>query len=333
MTQDEVVRLAGGFIYQGQILRGIVEETHISWVILTARYAFKLKKPLRLSFLDFSDLSARRAACEKELRLNRRFSDIYLDVAPLRATSAGWMFGGEGGRVVDYAVVMKRMQSSKRMDVLLAAGRVNQQQMFRLATRVARFHAEAELVDRPFDAHAMREAFNDIGGIGEVTRSHTGPDGKAIVERAIQWSDAFIGRHEPRFALRASLGFRRDVHGDLHAANIFMYAEPVIFDCIEFNDTFRQIDILDEVAFLCMDVESYGESRLADAFRDRYLSLSGAMQSAEDEAIFLYYKCYRANVRAKVHALAAAQAGEATTRGQHLDRFRRYLSLIQRYIA
>lgn len=328
MNDRQVEALASSGFYSRDRLHGVVEETHISWVILTPRYAFKIKKPLKFSFLDFTTASRRRKYCERELELNRRFSHIYLDVLPVKREAASWRIGNGPGKTVDYAVMMKRMKSSKRMDILLKSGRVDDTHMLALAREVSSFHRRAEVIHSVVEQRKMRRMFNDIRAIAPFT-----PSGyRQIITRAIEWSNSFIKVHGARFRQRVETGFRRDVHGDLHSGNIFLYRQPVIFDCIEFNDDFRHIDVLDEIAFFCMDMEAHGKGRLAAVFLREYRKRFSCFKTREDLAIFNYYKCYRANVRAKVSALAAAQEADPAARRPLIAKGRRYLKLMDRYM-
>ncbi|MEX1238909.1 MAG: hypothetical protein WEB30_04300, partial [Cyclobacteriaceae bacterium] len=114
--------------------------------------------------------------------------------------------------------------------------------------------------------------------------------------------------------------------------NIFLYQHPVIFDCIEFNDAYRQIDVLDEVAFFCMDLEAHDQDKLSEKFVSEYSKRFSCFQQGEDRKIFNYFKCYRANVRAKVHALAAIQERDAAPFSRHAERVKAYVCLMARYM-
>ncbi len=152
MSENEVKILASGGRYGNHMLQGRIEETHISWVILTKKYAFKIKKPLKLSFLDFSTLRKRKTFCHKELQLNRRFSPIYLNVSPVLRNNGMWMIGQGEGKIVDYAVVMKRLDVTKRMDKFLREKKVRRDHIMSLAKLIASFHSEAAVTKIPFSA-------------------------------------------------------------------------------------------------------------------------------------------------------------------------------------
>lgn len=331
MKEHDVKELALHGTFQNGPLRGSLEETHISWVILAKAYAFKLKKPVKLPFLDFSTLALRKHFCERELTLNSRFTDIYLDVLPVRLDNGDWHIGGEGGEITDYAVQMRRLQESKRMDKVLRRGQVLPSYIHSLAKVVASFHLKAAIIKAPFDIGEARKTFNDIISIRDLISDKLGISFVEIIDESIQWSNNFLDMHAKRFQERIDEGFRRDVHGDLHSGNIFLYQAPVLFDCIEFNDAFRHIDVLYEIAFLCMELEVLGHNELTDGFISAYTEVFQCFDAEEDKEIFSYYKCLRANVRAKVHCMSALQLRDAVEIESHIVEIRKYLMMIKKY--
>jgi uncharacterized protein len=332
MTAAEVNELARGASFKGQWSKGTVEETHISWVVLTGDYVFKIKKPLKLSFLDFSTLELRRHFCERELELNSRFSHIYLSVEPIRKMGETWQVGDGRGELVDYAVVMKRMAIPKRLDNRVKKNDVPEGRMRAVARKIALFHRQAHKVYIPFDLAVARDTFNDLSSVGQIIFAKLDATFFDLIPDAIRWSDEFLERHASRFQQRIDQGLKRDVHGDLHTGNIFLYADPVVFDCIEFNDQYRQIDVLYEIAFLCMDLEASGHRHLAQVFLEEYKIHFPAFQSPEDELLFVYFKALRANIRAKVHAMSASQSRDAEVAHAHIQDMRRYLCLMNAII-
>lgn len=332
MREGDIRTLCERGLYSGTEINGSLEETHISWVILGSRYVFKIKKPVRLSFLDFSSLEKRKKFCKKEVLLNSRFSDIYLGVVAVRRFQGVLTLGEEEGKLMDYAVMMKRMNSAKRMDHLLRAGKVNHSMMLSLANSVADFHKRAEVIAAPFDDAFARQSFADIESIFPLVAKAFGDKYSRLLARSISWNKDILRTYRKRFQGRVDAGYRRDLHGDLHSRNVFLYKKPVIFDCIEFNDVYRQIDVIDEVAFFCMDLEALAKRRLADVFKKAYARQMSCFETAEDEMIFKYYKCYRANVRAKVNGLAAS--GETSPSGvEHLlNEVKKYLHLMEEYM-
>jgi len=318
--------------YEGKPIKGVLEETNISWVILSRSHAFKIKKDIKLSFLDYSTLGLRKKYCEKELELNRRFSSIYLSVQPIIYFKDQFTIGEGVGEKVDYAVCMKRMRSGKRMDVLLTQNKVDPNRISLLAKQVASFHQTAKIIENDFNQKQARELFNDLNSVQEVVSQEFESDFSEVIPRLISFSDDFLKSHVERFVERNRQGFKRDVHGDLHSGNIFLYKKPVIFDCIEFQDAFRQIDILYEIAFLCMDLEFFERKDLSDLFLDVYDSIFPCFPKEEDIEIFLYFKCLRATVRAKVFLLNSKTEPDPEKKAQELAKGRKYLDLALSYL-
>lgn len=332
MKEDEVILLARNGLFNGKRLRGEIEETHISWVVLCKSVVFKIKKPIKLSFLDFSDLGKRKEKCEREILLNRRFTNIYQRVVPIRRSGSIFIVAGNNGKIVDYAVQLKRLATARRMDKVLKDNRVSIKDIVTLARTISDSHKKCEIVKKPFVLVQARNLFNDISAEAEFIAEHAGPSYRKIITKSIHWSDRFLDRHRQRLRQRIASGFRRDVHGDLHSGNIFIYRKPVIFDCIEFNDSFREIDVLYEIAFLCMDLEKFGKKRLAGIFFSEYSKRFNCVEDAEDIRIFNYFKCLRASIRVKVHVMGMKQSENDEERRPHLAEIRKYLLLMKRYM-
>jgi aminoglycoside phosphotransferase family enzyme len=332
MNRKEVNKLASGGIFSEVHLHGHVIETHISWVILSDNLAFKIKKPVKLSFLDFSTLALRKKYCRRELSLNKQWSNIYKKVLPIRNTGGQFTIGGSKGRIVDYAVVMRRVSERLRMDLLLGKNKVSIAQLKDIAAHLAVVHSKARKVKRPFSIRYARNLFNDIGKLADLERKIGGKPMLAFIERSVAWSNKFIDDHQQRFQWRIQQGFQRDVHGDLHSGNIFLEHRPVIFDCIDFNNRYRQIDILYEIAFLAMDIEAFGHSPLAKVLVKEYAGKINCIEDDEDLAILNYFKCLRANVRAKVHMLQATQTKDRVLAKQQANTARKYLRLMNTYM-
>ena len=333
MTEEQVNSLLTKGLFNGKPLHGKLVETHISWVILTDQFVFKIKKPLKLSFLDYSSLELRKENCEKEILLNSRYTDIYLEVLSIRHLNGKWFINGDKGEILDHLVQMKRMDTALEMDKLLQEDKVKEAQIKSLADVISTFHQRAEITYHPFDIQEARLTFNDLHQAIEIVNKELGSSYIEIIHSAINWSDNFLKKHHGRFAERVELGYQRDVHGDLHSGNIFLYDTPILFDGIEFNEEFRQIDLLYEIAFLCMDLEAFGKDELAVKFLEYYHPKLKCIIIEEDEAIFTYYKCLRANIRAKVHAVSAHHAHDDIYRYEHLNEIKKYLSLIRRYMG
>ncbi len=308
-------------------------ETHISYVILGSGYAYKFKKDMVYSFLDFSTLEKRKYYCEREVMLNDRLSEgIYLGVVAVRLGESGVFVDTGEGDVVDYAVKMRRLDGNLQMHAMLDKGQVTEAHIRTIARVLRAFHDRTEVIRNPVDMDRTAAQFNDLLSVEVFIRGALGAGHGDRMVDACRMSDRFLAQHRDLVVVRMNDGFVRDGHGDLHSRNIFLYPEPVIFDCLEFNDAFRQVDILDEIAFFCMDLEAAGADDLSKSFLHAYFDRPGDRFGQEERLLFTYYKSYRANVRAKVNTLRAMSGNEAASR-RGLQEFERYLVLMERYLA
>ncbi len=305
-------------------------ETHISWVVMTEHYAFKIKRPVRYSFLDFSSPEKREIYCRLELKLNRRLApEMYLDVIPI----TGHMVDPNvhnGENVIDHAVKMKRMDNNREMDMMLKNKAVGKSDIEKLAVRIARFHSNAQVVKNAFDTLGFQEEYADIMKQEDFVSEALGEEWAGKIKQCVNKSRDYLNAGRSFFNERIISGFRKDCHGDLNARNIFLYDDPVIFDCIEFNKDFRQIDVLNDIAFLCVDLDFFGAEELSEFFYKKYLEAGGMEDEDETRRLFVYYKSYRANVRAKVTMISAAQQKKGPKRKQ-LAGIRKYIGLMAGY--
>jgi aminoglycoside phosphotransferase family enzyme len=309
--------------YPHDVGRVRVLETHISWVLLTGRYAYKIKKAVDFGFLDFSTLARRKHCCEEELRLNRRLApDIYLDVVPIRGSHQAPRFDGDGP-VVEYAVRMREFPQGALADALLPRGDFGAREIDLLAVAIARFHGAAAQAGPATGFGApelvLREALQNFDQISEFGNT---PDDQETLENLRAWTMRMHGRLRETMALRLQAGYVRECHGDLHLGNIAVLdGQPVPFDCIEFNPELRWIDVMSELAFLTMDLADRGYPQLAARILNRYLEEGGDYDGVR---LFDFFQVYRALVRAKVQRLhqgsreAAAGAVDATEWGRYI---------------
>ncbi len=315
MTNEDIQDLVERGSFPDSCKSPDLVETHISWVVLTDDFAFKIKKPLRLNFLDFSTLALRKLYCEEELRLNRRLADIYQAVVPIVKKNGKFHIGGPG-RAVDYAVQMKRLPPDKQMHHLLEKGKVKEKDIVALGEMMARFHQQARIVKKPFDAQAAKDDFADLSSVVPILEKYVD---KKYGQWAMDWINGAadtIEKYENRLAERAEEGFVRDGHGDLHSGNIFLLDQPIIFDCIEFNEHLRINDVLSELAFLAMDLERNRRSDLKTILITTYRKAFPCFLKAADEAIFQYFLLYRASVRLKISAI---KLGEEKREGEGVN--------------
>jgi uncharacterized protein len=287
-------------------------QTHISLLFFAGERVYKVKKPLRLPFLDYSTLERRRALCEEEVRLNRRLAPrTYLGVVPIARAPDGALVAGGRGEVVEHAVEMERLPAERMLEALLERGEVDNGMMTALAERLAAFHADAA-TGPGVDEHGTPEAIERLvlENLEETRRfagDTIGAEVHALLERR---SRAALEARRGLFARRVQAGRVRDGHGDLHASNV-CFAPPekgglVIYDCIEFSARFRCGDVASDLAFLAMDLDHRGFGAFGDYLARRYAEIAA---DAELGDLVGFYKGYRALVRAKVASLASVGEG------------------------
>jgi aminoglycoside phosphotransferase family enzyme len=335
MTSDQIRLLADHGRFPGPNAPVEWLETHISWVILTPAFAFKIKKPVQFPFLDFSTLEKRQFYCREELRLNRRLApEMYLDVLPIRRGNNGWpeiSMAGNGGSPLDYAVFMKRMDDRRQMDLMLRQNAVAPGEMEKLAAILVRFHRSVIIPanETGYEAGGNRADFEDLFRLEAVCSRFFGLSAVQTLEGWRRQVATFLDTHETRLHRRAESGFWVDGHGDLHARNIFLLPEdPVVFDCIEFNPHLRKGDVLSELAFLCMDLDAGGHHELVQVFLDAYFQGWRCVECPEDARLFLYFKAYRANVRLKVALMELEQHPS----GMLIEAAKVYWNLLGKYL-
>jgi aminoglycoside phosphotransferase family enzyme len=302
MTRAQIELILKNGRFPGTTSHSFLLETHISWVILSPDFAFKIKKPVHLHFLDFSSLEQRRFFCQQELSLNRRLApEMYLDILPIRTDSKGPALNLEAGEIIDYAVQMRRQKSALELDNCLHNGTASTEQMAEIAAVLAPFHLKNR-IENP-GTPTLLEDFEDLYTMRPVFKTIANKIALAEFDGLKQSIAFFLETHQHRLHERAEQQFWVDGHGDLHTRNIFMTQPPTIFDCVEFNPHYRRMDILNELAFLCMDLEFNRKPALADAFLQAYLKLWQVMPRPEDLQLFEYFKAYRANIRLKITLL------------------------------
>ena len=298
-------------------------ETHASWLLLAGEFAYKIKKPITLPFLDYGSLQKRESCCRAELVLNRRLApDLYLDVVPIGGTPEQPAIGGSPA--VEWAVRMRRFDESGRLDHMAARGELQPGQLSQLAgtlcsfQRAARGAAPGTRFGVPEQVlAAARENFVEL-------RQLLPAAAQAAVEALAGWTEAEFARRAGEFAARKAGGFIREGHGDLHLGNLVLIDGRVTpFDCIEFNEDFRWNDPASEIAFVWIDLLDHGRPDLAAWFLNAWLEAGGDFGAL---SVLRFYAVYRAVVRAKVAALRARQEDSEAARGE-LDAARAYLDL------
>ena len=308
-------------------------ETHISWVILTGPYAYKIKKPQNFGFLDFSTLEQRKHFCGEEVRLNQRLApELYLDVLPISGSEDSPLLGDNSG-VIEYAIKMVQFPQENLLDHVLKREQLTSEHIDEIALTVAKFHQQTDLaapetefgqpqqvmepVQQNFDQ--IRPFLNDKNDIQQLDQIEA-------------WAKDSFTLLEPALNARKEQDEIRACHGDLHLGNITLIDEKItLFDCIEFNDSFRWIDVISEVAFFAMDLEDRGLQSYSNRFINGYLEHTGDYEGLK---ILNFYKSYRALVRAKVALFNLYQPDiSEEKRTEIFTQYRSYTALAEAYMA
>jgi len=310
-------------------------QTHMSFVFLVDHEVYKVKKAVNLGFADFSTLEKRRRACDAEVLLNRRGCEggVYLDVVPITSSGGSFHLGGEG-KVVDYAVHMKRLPQHRMMDVLLSKGGVDFEMIGQVAARVAQMHGQAERgarITRIGGAATFRKNWRD--NLDQL-RPYIGRTiGPRRFERIEAFARATLDAEKKLLEGREAEGWIRDCHGDLRSDAVCfdpdVFGGICVYDCIEFNDAFRYSDTGLDAAFLAMDLDYRGRPDLSDLFVGLYAAAIGDKRLP---LLLNLFKCYRAMVRGKVESLLLDDPHVGGKQKQAArGRARRYFGLAEAY--
>ncbi len=283
-------------------------ETHISWVLLTGDYAYKIKKPVNLGFLDFSTLEKRHFYCAEEVRLNRRLAaDYYLDVVPVTGAREQPHWDGTG-KAMEYAVKMRQFPQDAQLDRILDRGRLEPGYMNAFACLIADFHEKVPVASPSGSYGTPEHIYHPVAeNFAQLEKLYGRAGLSSQLKKLQHWSrESFTGM-KPVFERRKAQGFVRECHGDMHLRNMaWVDGQPLVFDCIEFNPDLRWIDVVSEIAFPVMDLLQRGEPQLAWRFLNAYLEVGGDYAGMR---LLPFYLTYRAMVRAKVAAIQVSQAG------------------------
>lgn len=298
-------------------------QTHISYVILTDKYVYKIKKAVNFGFLDFTSLDKRRFYCQQEVDLNQRLSpDIYLEVVDIRKKRGHFIYDGDG-EVADYAVKMKRLPDDKMMINLLKEGKINAKTVDQIAEILARFHngARSDSVVSSFGTfEAIKRNMDENFKQTEKYIDKTISEDEYNAIKA--YTESFMHERESLFIKRQGEGRIRECHGDLHMEHLYIMDKVYVIDCIEFNERFRYSDVAADTAFLAMDLDFHGHGKLSKSFVESYIKYSG---DTELEEIIDFYKCYRAYVRGKVDSFelddATLEEGEKNEAAEIAKRY------------
>ena len=314
-------------VYAHPVTSTEIVETHISWVILTGQYAYKIKKAVDLGFLDFSTLQKRRHYCEEELRLNARWAPgLYTGLVSIRGSRGRPSLGGEG-EVIEYAVRMRQFPQEMQLDRQLDAGKLREDDMLRLAETIAANHAQARVIEYANDSES-------VGKVSVPILENFSPVEQAIdmdlLHRVHKWTAEQLRSLKPVLIQRRKDGFVRECHGDLHLSNLVRLRSGIVaFDCVEFSADLRNIDVLSDIAFLVMDLVARARQDLAFAFLNRYLERTGDYAGM---SVFGLYFVYHSMIRAKVAAIRSAARRDPDDRDKDVEAVKHYLAVAVRWL-
>jgi uncharacterized protein len=307
-------------------------QSHISWVFIAPPFVYKVKKAVNLGFLDFSTLEKRHHFCQRELELNQRLCpETYLGVIPIYKSGTSFSFDADEGRIAEYSVKMRELPHGWFLSELLVKGAVREAEINRVIARLHLFYESEDPTPEIEEWGRLEKLKISTDENFAQVEPFLGKTISPLAFDAIRsFTNNFYAANKSLFAERIKQRRIRDCHGDLHLDHVHLTSQAVtIFDCIEFNDRFRFIDIANDLAFLAMDFDFERQQKLGDLFlrnAAREFGDLGLLRLAD------FYKCYRAFVRGKVESIEA-MAEEATNREEHTKRATRYFRLALRYSA
>lgn len=287
-------------------------QTHISYVLLTGEYAYKLKKPVNFGFLNFSTLDARQHFCQEELRLNQRgAAELYLEVLPITGNEQQYQLGG-AGEAVEYVLKMRQFPQDSLLLTMFEQGKLNEVLMEELGRVVAEYHAKAvtnDYICKFGEVAQVRQAFDE--NYEQSEKYIGGPQTQAQFDETKQYTDRFFSERSQLFVNRMENNCIRECHGDLYMQNICLWHDKILlFDCIEFNEPFRFVDVMYDVAFAVMDFEARQRQDLGNAFLNTYIEQTGDWEGLQVLPLYLSRQAY---VRAKVNSFLLDDPGVPDT--------------------
>ncbi|MBW4519166.1 MAG: AAA family ATPase [Scytolyngbya sp. HA4215-MV1] len=274
-------------------------QTHVSYVLLTGDFVYKVKKPVNFGFLDFSTLEKRHHFCQEELRLNQRGAgDLYLEVLPITQSGEQFQLGGDG-QTVEYAVKMRQFPQDTLLSHLFEQGNLTEAILLNLAKTLADFHQTAPTSGyvRSFgEIPQVRQSIDE--NYDQTVQYIGGPQTQSQFDETKAYTDRFFAERHPLFASRIQHNWIRECHGDVHLRNIALWQDKLwLFDCIEFNEPFRFVDVMFDVAYIIMDLDVRKRSDLSTLFLNAYIEQTGDWEGLQVLPIYLSRQSY---VRAKV---------------------------------
>lgn len=332
MIEKEVQKFAVNLAVKFKEESVDITETPMSWIVLTKSQAFKIKKPIKNQWFDYSNLESRKISCEAEVEMNQWLApNVYLGVIPIVDT----LFPANGESyesVIEYAVLMKKLRVAKQMNRMLDRKEVNKEHILKLVRCVVRYHSHSKVVDMPPINTYFQEMWHKVirfdysESIDELISS------AQTLKHADSIFKSFYRNHQTYFKDRKDFGKVRELHGNLLCNNIYLYNKPLIVDCIEFSDTLKHVDVLNEAALLCMDLEAHGERYLSGYFYKEYKKRMGTVNEECDEFLFVIYKLYHALAKAHENILKAVAHKNKSQYYSYAAELTIYSNLIDSYV-
>ncbi|MEM9903729.1 MAG: hypothetical protein AAF921_01720 [Cyanobacteria bacterium P01_D01_bin.44] len=305
-----------------------VIETHMSWVFLTEQFVYKLKKPVRYAFLDFSTLAARYQDVQAELRLNRRLApQVYLEVVPLMVNLQGQLQLGAGTKVIDWLVKMRRLPADGMLDVAIKTGTVEEPDLSRIVQHLAKFYQALPPVELSAMDYRCQLKSDLQTTLQALMRYANGLPGN-LVSCLLNELILFLKAEPEIFNDRIRQGKVIEGHGDLRPEHICLKPDITVIDCLEFNPSLRVLDCVDELAFLALECERLGAAWVGDQILELYYRTA---QDAPPERLIGFYKAYRACLRAKLAIWHMQEPGRLEA-ADWFERARTYLYLAEKYL-
>jgi len=305
-------------------------QTYHSYIFLTGKYAYKIKKPVKYSYFDFTTLQKRKATLEKEIELNKRTSKgIYVKVLPIKKMDGKIKIGGRG-KIIEYVLKMREMPQETIMAKLLEKNKVDKKIIEKIAKIIADFHLKAKTSKRIDRFGSLKVIQFNWDENFKQTKAFKN---KTITEEQFNFIEekiySFIDENRKLFEKRILEKKIRDCHGDLYSDSIFISDKIYIFDAVEFNDRFRFSDVTSDIAFLAMDLDAKGRPDLSEHLIQKYIELT---KDFELEKLLNFYKCYRAYVRGKVNSFKSIDISVGEKK-QTEELAKKYFDLCYKYAA
>jgi len=325
-VEEKVAFLSKPGAYPDRVQRVETKQTHMSWVFLTDKHAWKLKKPVRTEYLDFSTPDARRRNCANEVRLNRRLAkDVYQGVVPLTVDTHGNLQLRGQGDAIDWLVCMRRLPSARMLDDLIARHAVTETDISKLASVLTAFYKKAPPIPITGSQYRKRLAAHVETARSELARTDHGllTD---LVEPIIRSQLESLQRNSKLFDARVRAGKIIEAHGDLRPEHVCLEPQPVIIDCLEFNRTLRILDVASELTFLALECERLGAPGIGEFIFRKYSEETGDWPPS---VLLAFYRTYHACIRAKIAILHLKDDG-IRDRANWIAKANRYLSIVAR---